>query len=85
MLPAAHESGCRWPLETVHYQWEHWRLYGLGPHYTDDGQALMAAHLVRVLPEIAAWAATLPQDVLLLEPWLMPLRADAAGEHGLNR
>ena len=28
------------------------------------------AQLVRVLPEIAAWAATLPQDILLLEPWL---------------
>jgi len=28
-----------------------------------------------VLPEVAAWAATLPKDILLLEPWLMPLRA----------
>lgn len=39
----------------------------------------MAGRLVRVLPEIAAWAATLPNDILLLEPWHMPLRADAAG------
>ena len=69
----------------LHYQWEQWGLYGLGLHYTDDGQARMAAQLVRVLPEIAAWAATLPQDILLLEPWLMPLRAAAAGEHGLSR
>jgi hypothetical protein len=45
----------------------------------------MAARLVRVLPKIAAWAATLPKGILLLEPWLVPLRADAAGEHGLNR
>ncbi len=59
-------------------------LYQLRPHNTDDGQAHMAARLVRVLPEIAAWAATLPEDILLLEPWLMPLRAGAAGEHGLN-
>ena len=73
-------------LDTVgdylHYQWELWRLYGLGLHNTDDGQPHMAARLVRVLPEIAAWAATLPNDILLLEPWLMPLRADAAGAAG---
>jgi hypothetical protein len=76
-------------LDTVgdylHYQWEPWGLYGLGLDNTDDGQPHMAAQLVRVLPEIAAWAATLPQDILLLEPWLMPLTADAAGERGLNR
>ncbi len=45
-------------LDTVgdylHYQWELWRLYGLGLHNTDDGQPHMAARLVRVLPEIAA-------------------------------
>jgi hypothetical protein len=35
----------------------------------------MAARLVRVLPEIAAWAATLPKDILRLEPWLLPRRA----------
>lgn len=45
----------------LHYQWELWRLYGLGLHNTDDGQPHMAARLVRVLPEIAAWAATLPK------------------------
>jgi hypothetical protein len=59
----------------LQHQWEPWGLYGLGLHSTDDGQAHMAAQLVRVLPEIAAWAATLPPGILLLEPWLMPLRA----------
>ena len=59
----------------LHYQWEPWGLYELGQHNTGDGQPHMAAHLVRVLPETAAWAATLPKDILLLEPWLMPLRA----------
>lgn len=93
LRPQLGESLCvvpsRWTkaqLDTVgdylHYQWELWRLYGLGLHNTDDGQPHMAARLVRVLPEIAAWAATLPNDVLLLEPWLMPLRADAAGAAG---
>jgi hypothetical protein len=49
---------------------------------TDARGLHMAGRLVRVLPEIAAWAATLPNDILLLEPWLMPLRADAAGAAG---
>jgi hypothetical protein len=93
LRPQLGESLCvvpsRWTkaqLDTVgdylHYQWELWRLYGLGLHNTDDGQPHMAARLVRVLPEIAARAATLPNDILLLEPWLMPLRADAAGAAG---
>ena len=59
----------------LHYQWEPWGLYELGQHNTGDGQPHMAAKLVRVLPEVAAWAATLPKNILLLEPWLMPLRA----------
>ena len=88
LRPQLGESLCvvpsRWTkaqLDTVgdylHYQWKQWGLYQLGLHNTDDGQAHMAARLVRVLPESAAWAATLPQDILLLEPWLMPLRAQA--------
>jgi len=78
-------------LDTVgdylHYQWEPWGLYGLGLHNTGDGQPHMAAQLVRVLPEIAAWAARLPNDILLLEPWLVPLGVHASGaasEHGLK-
>lgn len=85
LRPQLGESLCvvpsRWTkaqLDTVrdylHYQWEQWGLYQLGPHNTDDGQAHIAARLVRVLPEIAAWAATLPKDILRLEPWLMPLK-----------
>jgi hypothetical protein len=49
---------------------EQWALYQWGPQNTADGQAHMAARLVRVLPEIAAWAAALPQGILLLDPWL---------------
>jgi hypothetical protein len=30
------------------------------------------ARLTRVLPEIAAWAATLPPGILALDPWLVP-------------
>jgi hypothetical protein len=96
LRPQLGESLCvvpsRWTkaqLDTVgdylHYQWELWRLYGLGLQNADDGQPHMAARLVRVLPEIAAWAAPLPKGILLLEPWLVPLRADTAGEYGLSR
>jgi hypothetical protein len=71
-------------LDTVgdylHHQWEPWGLYELGLRITDDGQPHLGARLVRVLPEIAAWAATLPDGILLLEPWLMPVRAAAAAE-----
>ena len=45
----------------------------------------MAARLVRVLPEITAWATTLPQDILLLQPWLTPLRAETSRERDRTR
>jgi hypothetical protein len=54
---------------------ERWNLYQHGPLNTEDGQTCIAARLVRVLPEIAAWAASLPSGILALEPWLTPLRA----------
>ncbi len=62
----------------LHRHHEQWSLYQWGPQNADDGQAHMAARLVRVLPEIATWAAALPKGILLLEPWLMPLRAEPA-------
>jgi hypothetical protein len=71
-------------LDTVgdylHHQWKPWGLYGLGLRITDDGQPHMGARLVRVLPEIAAWAAKLPHGILLLEPWLMPVRTAVAAK-----
>jgi hypothetical protein len=69
----------------LHRHHEQWTLYQWGPQNTDDGQAHMAARLVRVLPEIAAWTATLPQDILLLQPWLIPLRAETSGERDRTR
>lgn len=58
-------------------RFQQWTLYQLGPAHADDGQAHMAARLVRVLPEIAAWAGSLPPGVLALEPWLTPSSAAA--------
>jgi hypothetical protein len=54
---------------------EQWNIYQWGPRNDHDGQAHVAARLVRVLPEIAAWAGTIPSGILLLDPWLMPTRA----------
>lgn len=57
-------------------QYEHWGIYRLGRRRAGDGQPYVAARLVRVLPEIAAWAASLPCGILLLDPWLKPVRGD---------
>jgi hypothetical protein len=57
------------------YLWqrrEQWQLLESGPHHTQDGQARMTARLARVLPEIAAWAGSLPDGIVALDPWLAP-------------
>jgi len=54
----------------LHAHWENWNLYQLGPSNGEDGQACMTAQLTRVLPDIADWAASLPDGILALEPWL---------------
>jgi hypothetical protein len=53
---------------------EQWNVYLCGESSTDDGQACITASLTRVLPEIAAWAESLPGGLLILKPWLAPLR-----------
>lgn len=60
----------------LHQRWQSWDLYQLGPQHAEDGQAHIAARLVRVLPEIADWAACLPSGIVALEPWLTPARGD---------
>jgi len=50
--------------------WQQWNLLQFGPRNGEDGQPRIAASLGRVLPEIAAWAASLPPGILALEPWL---------------
>ena len=52
--------------------------YGSGPHHTEDGQARMTARLARVLPEIAAWADSLPDGIVALDPWLAPQQPTAS-------
>ena len=55
---------------------QQWNLLQLGPQHAEDGQPHIAARLVRVLPEIASWAAALPSGIVALEPWLAPARDD---------
>jgi hypothetical protein len=57
-------------LDAHHQPWD---LLQWGPRNTGEGQPQMAARLVRVLPEIADWAVSLPSGIVLLEPWLTPL------------
>jgi hypothetical protein len=51
-------------------RWQQWNLLQFGPRHGEDGQPYIAARLVRVLPEIAAWATSLPPGIVALEPWL---------------
>jgi hypothetical protein len=38
----------------------------------------MTARLARVLPEIAAWAGSLPDGIVALDPWLAPQQPTAS-------
>lgn len=58
----------------LHAYHEEWNLYEWGPSNSEDGQTCMAAKLTRVLPQIAVWAASLPDGILSLDPWLIPIR-----------
>jgi hypothetical protein len=62
----------------LHQRRQHWNLLRFGPQNAEDGQAHITARLVRVLPEIAVWAASLPSGIVTLEPWLTLVR----GDHG---
>ena len=58
--------------EHVSGHWDEWGVYGAGVANDDEGQPHVLARLARVLPEIAAWAAPLPEGILQLKPWLAP-------------
>ena len=52
--------------------WQDWTLGSSGEGVGDDGQARVSAGAFRVLPELAAWAGTLPDGLLLVDPVLTP-------------
>ena len=55
--------------------WDEWGVYGAGEINDDEGQPCVVARLARLLPEIAGWAAPLPDGILQLNPWLAPAAA----------
>jgi hypothetical protein len=59
----------------LHRHWEDWNIYQSAVAASEDAQAFVTASLAQMLPEIAAWAATLPAGILTLKPWLVPARA----------
>jgi hypothetical protein len=65
-------------LDHLSGRWEDWNIYSAGEINTSQGQAQVTARLARVLPEMAAWAAPLPDGILALRPWLIPGRAGRA-------
>jgi hypothetical protein len=56
--------------DRLHEYLQSWNIYQLAKLHAEDGQAYVSVYLVRVLPEIAAWADSLPPGILALEPWL---------------
>lgn len=55
----------------AHFQ--EWRLESFGTGNSDpQGQPFATAEPVRVTPELAAWADTLPKGLLLLHPTIIP-------------
>jgi len=64
----------------IHENWAEWNIYSMG--ITNDH---MGARLTRVLPAIAAWAATLPTGILALDPWLTPVASRARVQHAVHR
>jgi hypothetical protein len=61
--------------EHVSGHWDQWGLYGAGVVNDHEGQPQVVARLARLLPEIAQWAAPLPEGILQLNPWLAPAAA----------
>lgn len=58
----------------LHDRHDEWNAYQWGQSSTQAGQAYMTASLTRVLPAVGARAASLPDGLLVLEPWLLPSR-----------
>ena len=51
---------------------DRWQIYQTGETVTEDGQTLVQAHTVRVIPEMIDWARLLPDGLVNIIPWLAP-------------
>jgi hypothetical protein len=59
--------------DVLHDHFQEWRLESFGTGNSDpQGQPFATAEPVRVTPELAAWADSLPEGLLLLDPTITP-------------
>lgn len=83
LRPQLHDRLCivpsRWSradIDGVSHQlreaWDRWRLFGVGETADENAQACVVAQLTRVTSEIADWAESQPNGLLVLRPWLSP-------------
>jgi len=49
-----------------------WGVWAFGNSSTQEGQLVIDAEAVHVVPDFAAWAATVPDGLLRVHPWLAP-------------
>jgi len=59
----------------IHRHFQDWQVYFCGLTSGEHGQILMTLSLVRLTPDIAAWAEKVPAGLLAVDPWLVPLPA----------
>jgi len=57
----------------IHSHFQDWQVYSSGLTSGEDGQIVVTLSLVRLTPAIAAWAEQVPDRLLGLSPWLVPL------------
>ena len=55
-------------------QQQAWGVWSLGNTSAEDGHVVIDAQVVRVLPDLATWATTVPDGLLRVHPWLAPER-----------
>ena len=51
-----------------------WLITSSGQSASSDGQPTVSAQFVWIEPDVAAWAATVPDGLLDLDIWLTPIR-----------
>jgi hypothetical protein len=58
--------------EQLRINMDRWQIYISGETVTEDGQTLVEAATVRVLPAMVDWARPLPDGLVKITPWLAP-------------
>jgi hypothetical protein len=79
----------RWTKAQVHDTAAHlrtnmdrWQIYVTGESVTEDGQTLVQADSVRVVPEMIDWARPLPDGLVRIAPWLAPTQSQPEYQSG---